>query len=510
MAVKLFIVALLACWQVIAFAASFDEGEVIYMKGVDNQGKRIPAVMKDLVSFSPLACVNCHRESGFGSSESGQTFPPVSWHFLGRNQPEDDSSRFYQIQNKRKAYDADSFYRLLTTGVNSNGKEADGMMPKYAISRHQSDALIKYLKTIYTSNDPGVDGNNLKIATIVDKRLPQVLRDQHIAFLKGLFGMKNSLSRDELKRKQNSPIQKVPQYESFRIWELVVWELPEDTSLWSTTLSEFYQQNPVFSIIRPRVKNDYNKVAEFCTDNKIPCFFPSGENLPAGDFYNFVFRNRPKQLIDYLSKKRRARSGKLLYVNDQSEIQMLDKNLQDIPLIKKINLEKLQQQYEQYCTEDSTLLLKVNVEHAAGLEVLHCTLNSKMNISVIIDRATSYQALTDYNRQYPDSQICWVSDYSKVLKRNLRSVRVNAMVKRFNIQNPDGEELAKTLLTYGLLTDTLHKMAGNFSRLYMMEIIEHMLNSFLNYTYFSSITGAPYQRYIVGPIDEYCAGGKNI
>ncbi len=509
MGVKPFIFALLACWQVTALASSLEQGEIIYMKGVDSQGKRIPALLNDLNSEAPLGCVNCHRESGFGSSESGQTFPPVSWHFLGRNQPEDDSSRFYPIQNKRNAYDADSFFRLLTTGVNSNAKIVDSMMPKYAITRQQSDDLIEYLKTLYTSNDPGVDGDVMRIATIVDKRLPQKSRDQHIAFLEGLFGMKNGLSRGELRRKQNSPIQKVPQYESYRSWELVVWELPEDTSLWSGVLSQYYQQNPVFTVIRPRVMNSYDSIAEFCTDKKIPCFFPSGNNLPTGDFYNYVFRNRPKQTIDYLNKKRRATSGRLLYVDDRSTIRTLEKSMQDIPLIAALDLDKLQQQYEHYCAEDSALLIKVNTEQAAGLQNLSCSRTSKMGLTVLTDRTTDYQAVASYNQQHPDSQICWASDYTGVLKRNFRAIRVNAMVKRFNIKDPEQEEQAKTLLTFGLLTDTLHKMAGNFSRVYMLEIIEHMLNSFLNYTYFTSITGAPYQRYIVGPIDEYCPAGEN-
>ena len=58
--------------------------------------------------------------------------------------------------------------------------------------------------------------------------------------------------------------------------------------------------------------------------------------------------------------------------------------------------------------------------------------------------------------------------------------------------------------TFGLLTDSIHQLAGNFSRHYLLEVIEHMLNSYPNYTYFSTVAGAPYQRSIVGPVKEYC------
>ncbi len=508
MGIKPFIIVLLSCWQVVALASSVEQGKVIYMKGVDADGSTIPSVLNDLNSDVPLGCVNCHRESGFGSSESGQTFPPVSWRFLGKNQPEDDSSRFYHIQNKRKAYTADSFYRLMTSGINANGEVSDGLMPKYALTRQQSDDLIAYLKTISPADDPGVDGEEIRIATIVDKRLPAAERAQHIAFLQGLFEMKNGLSRGELKRKQYSPVQKIPQYESFRFWKLVVWELSENPADWSQELNRYYQQSPVFTIIRPRVKDDYGKVAGFCSENKIPCFFPSGQNLPKGDFYNFVFRDRDKQSVDYLNNKRRALPEKLLYIDGKGNIKKVADLMREIPFVANIDFASLQQQYERFCSTDYRLLVNTTVDQLSVLDRLSCPQAQRLQLTVMSNELTDYQLISDYLQQNRDSQLCWATDYDKVLKRNLRAIRINAMVRRFNIDNPDFEELANTLLTYGLLSDSLHKMAGNFTRVYMMEIVEHMLNSFLNYTYFTSITSAPYQRHIVGPLHDYCSPGK--
>ncbi len=508
MGMRSFIFVVLCCWQVSALASSVEGGEVIYMKGVDKHGNIITSVLNDLSSDVPLGCVNCHRESGFGSSESGKTFPPVSWRFLGKNQPEDDSSRFYHIQNKRKAYTADSFYRLMTTGVNSNGEIAHGLMPKYALSREQSDDLIAYLKTISMEDDAGVNVDEIRIATIVDRRLPEAERAQHIAFLEGLFEMKNGLTRGELRRKQNSPVQKIPQYESFRFWKLDVWELSENPAEWMQQLSQYYQQNPVFTIIRPRVKDDYSRVASFCSGHKIPCFFPSGDNLPEGDFYNFVFRDRPKQYADYLNNKRREVGDRLFYVDQQGEIQKLSRQIQSIPYVVDYDIKKLQSQYADYCRKDDYLLVNTSVDALAALEQLSCPEPASLQLTAMSNDSTDFQAIKSYQQHKPASRLCWATDYDKVLQRNLRGIRVNAMVQRFNIENPDAEELAKTLLSYGLLTDSLHKMAGNFTRIYMMEIIEHMLNSFPNYTYFTSITGAPYQRHIVGPLTDYCQAGE--
>jgi hypothetical protein len=65
------------------------------------------------------------------------------------------------------------------------------------------------------------------------------------------------------------------------------------------------------------------------------------------------------------------------------------------------------------------------------------------------------------------------------------------------------------LFAFGLLTDSMSQLAGNFSRKYLLENIEHMLNSYPNLTYFNSITGAPYQRAIVGPYRVYCNNGES-
>jgi hypothetical protein len=485
------------------------EGEVIYLKGTDMQGNPVPAILNDLRSDSALACVNCHRESGFGSSESGRTFPPVSWGFLGKNQPEDDSSRFYHIQNKRKAYDADSFYRLLTAGINSDGEEADPMMPRYALSRQQSDDLIAYLKTINTVDDPGVDNDVIHIATIVDKRLPASERDQHIAFLQSLFGMKNGLTRGEIRRKLHSPVQKIPQYESFRKWKLEVWELPEDTSLWAGKLADYYQQQAVFTVMRPMVQDNYQIVSQFCTNNKLTCFLPSGNNLPAGDFYNFVFRNSDKQQRDYIARRIREQQGRLLYLDSQGKISSLSSDMVKIPVVKQLSPEDLQDEYSKVCSAKGELLARVNLQQAAVIEKLQCANKPELSVKLMSDEFANYRSIVDFIAQYADADVCWITDYDKVLKRNMRKIRVNAMIHRFNIEQPDDEEMAKTLLAYSLIGDSLHQMAGNFSRVYMLEMIEHMLNSTLNYSYYTSVTGAPYQRFIVGPVGEYCQAGSS-
>lgn len=479
-------------------------GEKIYLTGKDTENNAIPSILNDLPSPRALPCVNCHRESGFGASESGQTIPPVNWRYLGKNQPEDDSSRFYRLQNKRPAYDAESLHRLLVQGIGSNGKQIDKLMPRYALVREQSDSILEYLKTLYPKHDQGVDDSVLRVATIVDQRLPEADREQHVEFLSRLFDMKNSLTRGELKRKRFSPIQKVPQYESYRKWELVVWELPQDPVLWRRYLERAYQSQPVFMVLRPRVASDYQSIAGFCNTTQIPCLFPSGDPQAEGDFYNFVFRNRAKQERDYIAKQRRRNGDRLRYLNAEGKLSTVNRALTGLPKLNLQHWQTIEEQFAQVCSDELIVLTKAGAEQAKYLEHLSCDGNNNITIKVLSDEKMDYHGLTTYLREFPDSRICWVSDYHKVLEKNPRNIRVNAMVRRFGIENPQNEMLAMSLFAFTLSSEALHQMAGNFSRLYMMEILEHMLNSFINYTFFSTISGAPYQRYIVGPVDEYC------
>ena len=493
------------------FASEAQLGKTIYMHGVDERGQAIPNVLNGLASEAAFGCVQCHRESGIGTSESGKTIPPVSWTLLGSPQPSDDSSRFYPIQNKRKAYDSASLHRVLTTGIDANGEPIDSLMPLYSVTREQSHQLMAYLKTLYTGPDPGVDADSIRIATIIDMRLPESQRQQHLKLLQGLVDMKNQLTRGELKRKQFSPIQKVPQYQSFRLWELAAWELPVETDNWQPILQQYYQADPAFVVMRPLLLNDYDRVAAFCSDNRLPCLFASGHDMPSGDYFNFSLRDVAKQHADYLAQLRREnRDGAdLWHIGARGDIVPLANGSTRLPLLSRLDPVTLQKDFQMHCGKRGFLLARATIDQARIIDQLTCPVDRKIQIRLLNDERNGYQAVRDYLSSHPDSSLCWVSDYDKALARNAGLARVQALVSRFDIRQPDDESIALTLFTYALVSDALHQMAGHFSRTYLLEILEHMLNSFPNYTFFSSVSGAPYRRYLSGPIREYCAGNSN-
>ncbi len=483
-----------------------EDGRSIYLSGTDSDGLAIKYVMNDLEIETALACVNCHRESGLGTSESGRTIPPVSWQFLSKDQPADKQSRFYHIQKKRPAYDAALLHRILTTGINSKGVKADPLMPRYELTQEQTGHLLEYLKTLYPGDDPGVDEDTIKIATVIDPRLPEDEKQQHREFIEGLFKMKNSATRGELRRKKYAPIQKAPQWEAYRKWELLVWELPLDTGLWEQALNQYYQDQPVFVVLSPLVRDSYSGVQKFCSAEKVPCLFPHKSVDSNGDYYNFVYRDSRKQRRDYIRRKLRNEKNELLFLDSNGEIENIRQGQFEIPKINKVALKVLGNQFDEICVKPNTLVLAVDNSTARDLYKMKCPGEQEIKIMLLGEPSVSYQDIVVFMKNYPDSGICWITNYEKVLRKNFREIRVSVLTDKFGMSQVKNEELAQDLYAFGLLADSMHQLVEVFSRSYLLENIEHMLNSYPNYTYFSSVSGAPNQRSIVGSYKEFCPG----
>ena len=327
--------------------------------------------------------------------------------------------------------------------------------------------------------------------------------------MQGLFDMKNSLTRGELKRKKYSPIQKVPQYESYRHWELVSWELTGSPDSWEQELTQLYLDKPVFVVLSPLIQDSYSEVGAFCDEMEVPCLFAHGSGRSQGDYFNFVFRDSVKQQKDFLANKMRKEKNKLLYFDNEGQLQQLQSSQLEFLKAKKTSFNLMQKQFNEVCGKDSTIITKADIKFAQQLRKLKCPIDQKIKVLMLMSDAVNFQEISQFFQKNSNPNLCWVTDYGKMLKRNTRKIRVDVLTKKFGMENTNSESLLMNLYAYSLLTDSLHQLAGHFSRAYLLEIIEHMLNSFPNYTYFNSVSGAPKQRAIVGPVSEYCPKGDN-
>jgi mono/diheme cytochrome c family protein len=90
---------------------------------------------------SGVACLDCH-----GSDARGRTIqvmmgqvdtPDIRWSTLTAP-PADPAD---------KAFDPDSFFLAVTQGIDPTGATLKTFMPRWQLTRAQSDAVIEYLKT---------------------------------------------------------------------------------------------------------------------------------------------------------------------------------------------------------------------------------------------------------------------------------------------------------------------------------------------------------------------------
>ncbi len=92
---------------------------------------------------SAVACMNCH-----GSDARGQTIqlmmmgqievPDIRWSTLTAPPTEPGD----------KAFDPDSFFLAVSQGIDPTSATLKTFMPRWQLTRAESDAIIEYLKTL--------------------------------------------------------------------------------------------------------------------------------------------------------------------------------------------------------------------------------------------------------------------------------------------------------------------------------------------------------------------------
>jgi mono/diheme cytochrome c family protein len=119
----------------------FAVGERIYTTGTDENGRVIPRSGVTGMMRAAVACANCHGPDARGRTIQmmmGQfEAPDIRWSTL--TAPPTDPGD--------KAFDADSFFLAITQGIDPNGSTLKVFMPRWQLTRAESDALVEYLKT---------------------------------------------------------------------------------------------------------------------------------------------------------------------------------------------------------------------------------------------------------------------------------------------------------------------------------------------------------------------------
>jgi hypothetical protein len=273
-------------------AAGASSGKRLYLDGILASGDEVLATVEHDVSVQgdQLSCAYCHRRSGLGTSEGSNVVPSLTAASL--YQPRKKVLRkAYRSKassgQERPAYADESLAVAIRLGVDPSGRLLDPLMPRYVIDDENMASLIAYIKTLSAEDAPGVTDSTLHIATIVTDGVPDEDRRAMLDVLETYVEVKNVETRNEVENARFAPFYRELPYQAYRKWKLHVWELSGSDEAWEQQLFEHYARQPVFAVVNGIAAGSWAPIHEFCVRAEVPCLFPHTD-LPVTsrqDFY---------------------------------------------------------------------------------------------------------------------------------------------------------------------------------------------------------------------------------
>lgn len=269
-----------------------DAGERLYRTGLGGDGQAIAATVQGDVANAAvaLACANCHKRSGLGTSEGRNRAPPITAAALfggfgaasglrpGRTTP---------------VYDDVTLRRALESGVASDGRELGALMPRFRLDDQDAAALLAYLHTLGAAAAAGVTATEVRLATIVAENAPAEEREAVTRVLERFTAIKNSGTRREGARAAASRRQLYGErhIRAFRRWQLDVWRLTGPSAGWRAQLEKYYAAGAPFAVVSGAVGDDWATVHEFCEQRALPCIMPvtTLPGMAPGNHYNVYY-----------------------------------------------------------------------------------------------------------------------------------------------------------------------------------------------------------------------------
>jgi mono/diheme cytochrome c family protein len=486
-------------------AAQLRHGEEIYRSGRLADGTLLQArVQGDVpVSASQLICAHCHRPSGYGSSESGRRIPPITSQALFA--PRLIARReLYAVRSEgagtRPAYSDESLARAIREGVDPAGRTLSPSMPRFDLPQADMHALLAYLKTLSSRDDPGVSADELHIATVIGPLVDEQRSAAMLAVMRAFIEAKNSGTRREQRRAEHTPWQKESRYPAYRRWVLHTWRLEGEAHSWPQQLQERVAATPVFAVVGGVVDGDFQPVADFCNAERLPCLFPTSDRpAQAPGFYTLHLHGgrllEAKALGTYLSEAGGGAS--------------------DRPLLQL------------YRQQDGPAADALSRALAGKRTVLEHTVTGKVDASfwrgvkpaadlVLWLEPSELEALSELPRPWPEHiylQSTLDSEALATLPAELRQriqllypyelpamglaqrQRVELWLRSRGIDFTLPRIQSDTYFVLTLFNDIMHHLALNFSRDFAIETIEHMLDSTLATSLYPRLSLAPGQRH---------------
>ena len=503
-------------------------GKRIYQTGIGKNGNEITAISAANTKLKGIkaSCANCHRRSGFGSSEGGLLIPSITGNSLF-NSREFKYKELKKRSNRpitRKSYDKTSLKRAIQFGIDSNGRKLKSLMPRYNINENDMDNLISYLSILGVKPAPGVNDETIHFATIITPDVTEKRKNAMLSVLYTYINAKNAGTRAETRRATHSPWHKKWSYSAYRKWKLDVWELHGKSETWSKQLNTLYKKQPVFAIVSGLSSNTWQPIHEFCNTREIPCLFPT-TMLPEiskkkSNNYLLYFSEgitlEAKVIAKHISKmKNKKHCNNIIQIIDNSEKNKIaakalinqlvsyEINIQTSTILKNSFQLKKYKNNDLLKPESTTCLI-----HWADNAILkNNTLNNLQNIKQTY--ITHYaKKLSEANHLQSAHPIYYSTPFSLEKNRKLHLRRVMAWVKTNKISPIVEDVTANTYFAVTVMSMGIKQIRNHFSGDYLIERLEHMVDNTVFHSIYKHFSLGPRQRfaskgaYIIGPLQK--------
>ncbi len=525
---RLFTVLFVAIFLISCSHTNPELGKRLYRKGLLASGEPVTATTQGDISFSgaQFSCVNCHRRSGYGSSEGGHYVLPVTEPSLFNPRDLDRANLFkklfkeYQpkrftarmhMPQMRPAYTDESLAHTIEKGIDPAGTQLDQLMPKYQLPDQDMANLIAYLKTLSKEHDPGVDQEIIYFATVVSDNVDPKKRDAMLTTMHKFFAWMNKDTQGDLRNPNFSPHYRTEFIKAYRLWDLVVWELKGNPDSWTQQLADYQSEHPVFAIVSGLVEGPWQPVQQLCETEEIPCLFPHTE-LPEIDHESVysVYFNRGLTLeadviAQYLKKQKPESRTQIVQIHDAGShgsvpAKRFKQAYEDVEHVQVENhqfsgakalLAKLDTILNRDVQPD-TLILWPGKHSKVALNWL--AENPLMAKTVFLPS----KALEDIPQSLPTllaEYLLFSYPFEVPGAYHPRAFRVRAWMNSRGLNLSDQRLQFNTYYALTMVQYGLEAIVDNFSRDYLLEYIEHEAENALNPGTFPRLSLGPGQRY---------------
>lgn len=477
-------------------------GQRMYQKGILPSGEPMAGLaFGGLVRRgADAACIGCHRRSGFGIAEGDFVIRPIAGADL--YQTRDVNPATPRIAHQlgvplRPAYDDTALAQTLRTGIDITGRSLNGMMPRYALGDAEMNALISYLKSLSEEQAPGVTGEEIHLATVIQPGVPDAKRRAMLDVLHAFIRDKNAGVRSEAHRRSAGAMR---MHRAYRKWTLHVWQLDGPDETWGAQLQAHYRRQPVFALVSGIGMRSWRPIHDFSERFQVPCIFPLTA-LPAvaeSGFYTVYFSRGLALEADGLAKHllgkhpgrrivqayRREGGGAAAAAAFRSALAQRADRLEDI-VVEDLSAEALWR--ELAVRDDAVIALWLGAGdlESAALHAMHENAPQRpiyLSASLLGGMAAPAGARLVYPWELP-------------FARAAKVLRTQYWLRSRQIASGEEEVQINAYFAMTVAGEALTHMMDSFSREYFVERVEHGVTSTLAPSWFPKLGLGPDQRF---------------